>query len=179
MTLAGLKAVPGTRTLLDNGRYVAIDIGGVARTLSSVAGQQVSEFVADMPVTQTQTACGGAPTVVVERIGQVRSPDTTAPTDIAVSRDVEVAGWAVTPESERQGADVEVAVDSTPFAAAFGFDRPDVAAYLRAPAAQPSGFRAMIPAGALPPGQHKLTLRVQSRTRPCFYESQSIPIVVD
>jgi len=178
-TLATLKAVPGTRTLLDNGRYVAIDIGGVARTLSSVAGQPVSEFVADMPVTQTQTACGGAPTVVVERIGQVTSPDTTAPTDIAVSRDVEVAGWAVTPESERQGADVEVAVDSTPFAAAFGFDRPDVAAYLRAPAAQPSGFRAMIPAEALPPGQHKLTLRVQSRTRPCFYESQSIPIVVD
>ena len=38
LTLAGLKAVPGTRTLLDNGRYVAIDIGGVARTLSQRGG---------------------------------------------------------------------------------------------------------------------------------------------
>ena len=69
MTLAGLKAVPGTRTLLDNGRYVAIDIGYVAHTLTSVAGQQVAEFVADKPVTQTQTGCRGAPTIAVERIG--------------------------------------------------------------------------------------------------------------
>jgi hypothetical protein len=179
LTLAGLKAVPGTRTLLDNGRYVAIDIGGVARTLTSVAGQQVAEFVADKPVTQTQTACGGAPTIAFERIGEVRSPNTAQPIELRTFRDVEVAGWAVTPESERQGADMEVAVDGTPFAAAYGFDRPDVAEYLRVPAAQPSGFRAMIPAQALPPGRHQLTLRVQSKTRPCFYESLNIPLVVD
>ena len=109
----------------------------------------------------------------------MRSPNTAEPTEVPLLRDVEVAGWAVTPESERQGADMEVAVDGTPFAAAYGFDRPDVAEYLQVPAAQPSGFRALIPAQALPPGQHQLTLRVQSRTRPCFYESQRIPIVVD
>jgi phosphoglycerol transferase len=178
-TLAGLKAVAGTRTLLDNGQYVAVDIADVARTLTSVAGQTVADFVADKPVTQMQMSCGGAPTVGVERIGQVRLPNISEPTEIALSRDAEVAGWAVTPESERQGADVEVVVDNIPFAAAYGFDRPDVAASFQVPAAQPSGFRAMIPAYTLRPGQHQLTLRVQSRMRPCFYESQGIPLVVD
>ena len=84
LTLAELKAVPGTRTLLDNGRYVAIDIGGVARTLTSVAGQQVAEFLADKPVTHRQTACGGAPTIAFDRIGEVTSPNTAEPTELSI-----------------------------------------------------------------------------------------------
>ena len=176
--LAALKAVSGVTFLLEGERYVAIDITAVAAPLTAVAGQPIDEFVADRPATSRLAACGGAPTFAMDRIGRQTSPPLAGPIDVDGSRDLAVAGWAVTPEGNAHGSDVEIAIDGAPFAAAYGFDRPDVAAYLKAPGAQRSGFRAFVPAASLTPGAHRLTLRVQTRTQACFYETQAIPFVV-
>jgi hypothetical protein len=176
--LTALKADPGTKFLLEGDRYVAIDITNVAKTLTTVAGQSLGDFLADSPITAELAACEGAPTFSLDRIGGVVSPPMAGPIDVIRSRDLSVAGWAVTPEEHTPGSDLELALDGVAFAAAYGFDRPDVAAYLKAPESQPSGFRALIPSASLTPGSHRLSLRVQSRTRACFYESQAIPIIV-
>jgi len=172
-----LKSIPGVRILAESERYAAIDISGIARP-ATVAGKLVQEYRSDAPTTPSLAPCAGAPIFSVDRIGKATAPFGAAPIEVSRSNDLAVSGWAVTPEGNKAGGDVELALDTTAFATAYGFERPDVAAYFKTPESDPSGFRARIPSSELKPGSHALSVRVLSRSGACFFQSPGVSIVV-
>jgi phosphoglycerol transferase len=173
-----LASVAGTRMILQNERYAALEIGpGVAPVPPH--RQPLEEFLQDRPITPSLPACGEAPVVCFDQVGGVGPSCAPAAEPIAVprSRSLSVSGWAVAPGSDA-GLDVEVAVDATAYPAFYGFERTDVAEHFKSPAAKPSGFRTVIPAGKLAAGSRKLTVRLVARDRDCYFEGWKVELDV-
>jgi hypothetical protein len=71
---------------------------------------------------------------------------------------------------------VEIVVDGQPFPALYGMDRPDVVDYLKQPAYMESGYLAEVPAEAISPGAHRISIRVVNGDRACYYTGPDIAL---
>jgi hypothetical protein len=172
-----LLSTPGVRLLVEDERYAAVEMGGLA-PLTTAFGQPIHEFLRDEPITPTLAACPATARVGFERIGKTVLPAPPGPVEVPLARDLAVAGWVVTPETNEAGYDVELAIDNDVYATFYGFERPDVVAYLRTPASGPSEFRVVIPAARLRAGSHTLAVRVLQRSQPCFFEGPPMQVNV-
>ena len=84
-----------------------------------------------------------------------------------------VAGWAVDAPAHRPAKEVYIDVDGRLFPVSYGVSRPDVAAALKEPAYERSGFRGQITAG---PGNHKVFLRVVNAAGTGYYTGPSFSL---
>jgi hypothetical protein len=173
---AAIAGVPDVATLLDGDRYVAYDISRVA-TPAWLTGEKRRELRTDAPVTPGLSACQGAPLLSLDKVGRAVAPSGST-VEVSRSADVGISGWAVAPANAPSGADVEIEIDGLVRPALYGFDRPDVAAYLNRPDAQASGFRLTVPADVLPPGSHPVTLRLLASDAQCYYQAQVVTLHV-
>lgn len=90
-----------------------------------------------------------------------------APVDVPRGAALAVSGWALDPETRRAPQRVLYRVDGGPWREARShLPRPDVAAAFALPDAGDAGFAAEVPTGALPPGEHRLTLATQAAGPP-------------
>lgn len=93
--------------------------------------------------------------------GQPFAIATPHPITVTAGVPVILEGWAVDTDANRPAAGVVASVDGeTVIAAQYGIDRADVAQFFNVPAFRPSGYRLTIPPGALPVGQHLVSVRV-------------------
>jgi hypothetical protein len=65
------------------------------------------------------------------------------------------------------------------FPGEYGLNREDVAKYFQRPAYRDTGFVASLPGDALTKGEHALSVRVVASDAKCYYESRSMPMIVD
>ncbi len=163
--------------IIQNERFAAIELAAVT-PLELVNGQPLRDFLLDLPATPALRPCAEAPLMSFDRIGADRAPVAPGPVPVARSRDLPISGWAVTPITNLAGSDVEMTLGTDVYPVYYGFERPDVAAYLKDPGATPSGFRAVIPSGRLKTGTQTLRMRVVSRDHACFFESAPVSLVV-
>ncbi len=134
------------------------------------------------------------PTVPVDTLG--KAPGTTSfsldslndtslagspPMPIAVMSGAAVTlrGWAVDVPNGAAAGGVIVSVDAVNYQAAYGADRPDVAALLGKPAYRPSGFSITFPAKMLTPGGHTITIKILTNDRKAYYQpDQTVTIAL-
>jgi len=96
---------------------------------------------------------------------------------MTAGQDLAMGGWAVDVRAAKAAAGVSATVDGTQsFAGAYGIARSDVGTVLKNPAFAPSGFTILIPAAALTPGKHRISLDILSANRSGYYR---IPDKVD
>jgi hypothetical protein len=73
---------------------------------------------------------------------------------------------------------VDLVVNGLTLPAFYGFQRADVAAYLKSPAFLDSGFVADVSTIDLGPGRHSLQVRAISSTGGCYYPGREIVLVI-
>jgi hypothetical protein len=174
---AALQAVAGSRVLADSERYLAIDIRSVPQS-PTLSAQRIMDLRSDAVTTPRLTSCQGAPILSFDHVGPQALLVPGATVTVSRSNALAIAGWAVMPVGNRAGVDVEVAINGIAYPAAYGFERPDVAAYFKTPESLPSGFRAVIPKTSLSVGAHQLAIRVIAPADACFYQSPPITVLV-
>lgn len=82
-----------------------------------------------------------------------------------------MSGWAVDSQAGTRASGVYLSVDGTmDIPITYGNNRPDVAAVLGNPAYVASGFYTIIPAGTLPVGAHRLTIKIMDHAGESYYE---------
>jgi hypothetical protein len=92
------------------------------------------------------------------------------PLPITTDQPLEVKGWAVDALTGRPARGGFLAVDDKwYFPVRFGVLRPELPVGLENVHFASSGYEAIIPAGALPPGRHVLTLRVVTQDGRSYY----------
>ena len=101
------------------------------------------------------------------------------PARISRERPLTVAGWAIDREAGQATAGVELVVGDRGFETRYGLPRPDVAEYFKQPGLVDSGFRGMLPAGTLPPGEYTLRLRLRLSDGEHFLETPGYPVIVE
>ena len=65
------------------------------------------------------------------------------------------------------------------FPTTYGTHRNDVAQYFRQPSYRDTGFTATIPANAISPGEHWLSIRVVTADSRCYFQSPGFRVTVD
>ncbi|MDA1200931.1 MAG: hypothetical protein O3C39_04535 [Planctomycetota bacterium] len=115
----------------------------------------------------------------LESINDQSFPLGKPPPRIAREAPLTVAGWAVDREAGRPAAGVELVVGDRGFEVRYGLPRPDVAEYFKQPGLADSGFRGILPAGTLPPGEHTLRLRLRMCAGEHFLETPGYPVIVE
>ncbi len=107
---------------------------------------------------------------------------TPPPMPIRIKGDapITLTGWAVDDTAGNVAGGVFASVDDAmAFPADYGIDRPDVAAALKNPVAQKSGFSVTIPPNALAIGRHTLTIKIVTTDRKSYYApAQKIDIEI-
>jgi phosphoglycerol transferase len=174
--LAGLREGLRGRgaVIAETDRYIAFDIRSFAGTAAApVPRLQTQLAVASASIGQ----CGGPPVANIDQIGIARAPLLTSPS-VRGSRGFKVIGWAVDLASESTAAAVDLVVDQTAFPTFYGSDQPNVVEYLQRPAYFASGFTGVVPARAVAPGTHAISVRVVSADGRCYYQSGAIKVVV-
>ncbi len=173
--IAGLRRSVGDgRVIVSTDRFVVVDI----RALSGRA-PAASASREPLALTLSMTPCPPPPSLApmvsvgdqVDQIGESRAPWTAGGAQIRRSRDSKVSGWAVDGPKRAPAAGVDVVVDRMVFPATYGTHRDDVAQYFRQPNYRDTGFTATIPANAIPPGEHFLSIRVVTADGRCYFQS--------
>ena len=68
-------------------------------------------------------------------------------------------------------AGVDIVIDRVVYPTTYGTHRNDVAEYFRRPNYRDTGFAAVIPANAIPLGEHWLSIRVVTADGRCYFQS--------
>jgi phosphoglycerol transferase len=179
--IAGLRSsVADDRVIVNTDRFLAVDIRGRAADRSAAAATS-SQPVA---MTLSMAACPPTPSLApmvsvadqVDQIGESRPPFGTGPARIRRSQDSKVSGWAVDGPRRAPAAAVDVVIDRIAFPTTYGIHRNDVAEYFKRPNYRDTGFAAVIPANAIPRGEHWLSIRVVTADGGCYYESPGVRV---
>jgi hypothetical protein len=102
------------------------------------------------------------------------------PITVASGQPVTLSGWAVDTTAGGAAGGALFALDeTTTFQATYGLDRPDVAAALKSATYEKSGFVATLPASALTPGLHAITIKIITADGRSYYApSDAVTIIV-
>jgi phosphoglycerol transferase len=175
--VAALTPASGTSPVLAEAPgYVALDLERVDASADGIA--RLPRFDGTFgPMSDGLPSCGAPATALIDHIGPVKAPPSGP---ITVERDstYAVRGWAIDDVRHALAGDVDVVVDGQPRAAYYGVNRPDVAARAGVPAYRDSGVLTRLPAALLPPGPHRLALRVVSADRACVSETTTLTVIV-
>jgi hypothetical protein len=120
----------------------------------------------------------GKPLYNLEMIGNVIDPFPKQPVVVSASEVLSVVGWAVDGASKNAAAGVEVVVDGRPYRAEAKLDRPDVAAFYKAPEYRRAGFRFSAPASAFGAGKHVLSIRTIANDGKAYFEGLDLTLEI-
>lgn len=101
------------------------------------------------------------------------------PVHISQSQNIGIHGWAVDQASAALPGGVDIVIDGKPWQASLGAKRTDVANALNNPAVTNSGFDFHMLAGAIPRGEHTVTVRVISQDKSSYYETGPFTLIID
>lgn len=115
----------------------------------------------------------------IDNIGPVSNPGAGQPVHVSSSQDLLVSGWAIDEPNKALASNVDVVIDGISYAARYGVQRQDVAAFFKEPAYEKSGFQFSILAGQLTKGSHKCFIRVVASDGKSYVASPEITLVVE
>lgn len=95
------------------------------------------------------------------------------PVKTSANKEITLTGWAYDGAVNRPASNVVVLFDDNEFAADYGSERKDVAKGFKDQALVPTGYTATIPATAVTPGEHSLTLAVVAADGKGYYKSNT------
>jgi hypothetical protein len=123
----------------------------------------------------------GMPKFNIDKIQDIVGPYDHASTPIEVLRggDLVLNGWAIDKASATLATAVDLAIDGTPYEAAYGSARPDVAQVLKVPGYLRSGFTFRFPGSRIASGSHRLTVRIVSADGKRYFEGPALTLVVN
>jgi hypothetical protein len=151
---------------------VLVSCGGTkSETTSAPAG-------APGAVTQTMTRSTTAPHFYIDQLGTASGPTTDKEIPVPSTGPLLAAGWAVDANSGLVSG-VEIAIDQKPFPALYGVDRPDVAAGLKNPLYNKSGFLLNLPASQFSNGVHTITVRIIDKDRRGYFETPAYHVHIE
>jgi hypothetical protein len=156
--------------------YVALDVALVAASADDVAHLPVWTPTFD-PASAGLPPCAEALTAHIDSVGPLKAP-ASGPLTVERASTYVVRGWAVDDAHRALAGDVDLAVDQHLRATFYGVNRPDIAQRASEPAYRYSGVLAAVPARDLPPGPHRLDLRVVSADRGCASDIARLTVIV-
>ncbi|MCX6267453.1 MAG: hypothetical protein NTW16_08870 [Bacteroidetes bacterium] len=98
-------------------------------------------------------------------VGKARQPI------VAAEPTIRLSGWAVDRPGNNVAKAVSLEIDGKSFKAFYGFDRKDVARYLKSEIYRNSGWKAEIPASSIGKGEHKLLLKILANNKMVYYST--------
>ncbi len=110
----------------------------------------------------------------LDRIGAAADPLNRRPATTTASAATPVDGFGFDPVAMAPGKGVDVLVDGRAYGTRYGAARQDVASYFKTPALAAVGFSALLPAEAMAPGPHTVSIRVVAADGKGFFESPQI-----
>ena len=113
----------------------------------------------------------------LEYIGAVVDPAGKQPVRVELGNELLVAGWAVDAPSRAMAGGVEIVIDGTPYTAAYGLPRGDVAEHFKVPAYSNAGFSFRTAATNFGAGRHQIAVRILTNDKRSYYEG--LPVAVD
>jgi hypothetical protein len=167
---------PSDAVIAESERYVALDLNRVRKT--DMAGDRLPRVGATpTPSTAGRRACDGTTQFNLEWVGVFSGPFARQPLRVPYSGEFFVAGWAVDDPHHATAGDVDVVVGDTAYPAFYGLDRPDVAQHFGVPAYVGSGFVLRLTGETVGRQVSRLSLRILSADRSCYYQTPSIQVV--
>jgi hypothetical protein len=120
----------------------------------------------------------GAPSSYIDRVDTIGRSASGA---LKVGRQwpLHITGWAVDSPYGKPAGGVYIDIDGEAFQAGYGISRPDVAAALRNPQYDASGFDAEIFIGKIAPGTHSLVVLVLNADKSGYYRGRAIEISIE
>ncbi len=167
------RSVGDDRVIVSTDRFVAVDVRAVAgQAAAPNSGEPVALTLSIPPCPPTASL---APVVSVtdqvDQIGENRAPWGAGAAQVRRSQNAKVSGWAIDAPRRSPAAGVDVVIDRMVFPTTYGTHRNDVAQYFRQPSYRDTGFTATIPANAILPGEHWLSIRVVVADGRCYFQS--------
>jgi len=114
----------------------------------------------------------------LDTIGRAVDPANRQPAVIPAGEPIALSGFGLDEVAKRPAKGVDVVIDGTAYGSTYGAPRPDVAAYFKSPALAAVGFKAQLPAGLVPVGDHQAAVRVIAADGKGYFESPPIPFTV-
>jgi hypothetical protein len=159
-----------------------LSCGDRGKPAEAVSSSAVASAPAQLPPSNGASAglqkLDAAPQYNIEAMGKITSPllikDLTLPSVVSL----DVLGWAVDPVNKTTGASVDVVIDGNPYATTYNIERVDVSAALKNPRYKDSGFATSFGVGKIPPGKHRVAVRVVTKDHKSFLESPSTEFTV-
>jgi len=165
-----------TPVLAEAPGYVALDVSLVAASADEVA-QLPAWTPAFDPASAGLPPCAAPLTAHIDSVGPLKAP-ASGPLTVERASTYIVRGWAVDDAHRDLAGDVDLAIDDRLRATFYGVNRPDVASRASMPVYRYSGVFATVPARDLPPGLHRLDLRVVSSDRRCASTVARLTVIV-
>ena len=123
-------------------------------------------------------SCDGATAQCwIDQIGSIISPATNSPVEVKRDQATVISGWAIDEQHQAPAASVEIAVDDHPYRTLYGGERPDVAAHFGDEVYRNTGFRVKLPAGAVAPGEHVVSLRVLAHDGNSYIQGTTVVVI--
>ena len=119
-----------------------------------------------------------APRYYVDQIGALPNPVVERAVEVAASATLNINGWAADPDARMPLPAIDIVIDSVPYAATYGMERPDVASYLKRPDLTKSGFLFVVPASQLSPGAHTISLRIVCPDNKSYFEAPPYQVMI-
>ena len=110
----------------------------------------------------------------LDRIGAAADPLNRRPATTPAGAATRVDGFGFDPVAMAPGKGADVLVDGRAYGTRYGAARQDVAAYFKTPGLAAVGFSTLLPAEALTPGPHTVSIRVVAADGKGFFESPQI-----
>lgn len=89
-----------------------------------------------------------------------------------------LSGWALDREQRRPAVAVDIVIDGISYRGTYGIERPELAHYFKDSLFANAGFELAIPAGAIAPGAHQLTIRIWQPGGKAYLETPSLKFFI-
>jgi hypothetical protein len=129
-------------------------------------------------ITQNMVRLADAPPFYVDQVGMASNPKGDTEIPLPSASPLAVSGWAADPTGGLASG-IEIAIDQKPYPATYGLERPDVAAALKNPACERSGFKFTIPASQFSIGVHTVAVRIINKDRRGYFETPALHVLVE
>lgn len=114
----------------------------------------------------------------VDEVADTKNPSERSSVPVSGTGEFKVAGWAVDAPAQSVAGGVDIIIDNTPIAAAYGIARQDVADASKTPSYRDSGFQFSMPSSRLRKGTHTFAVRIVSSDRKSYYEVSPLSLTV-
>jgi alginate O-acetyltransferase complex protein AlgJ len=151
----------------------------VQRQIRGTAEHQVAAGPPPPGISQLLKRSDQKSASALDLINSVSGPAGVSSIHLPANKEIGFAGWAIDEPNKTPAGGVDIVIDQVAYAAAYGLDRPDVAAHFKSQTFRSCGYTLSLPPYTLLKGPHVVTVRTISNDRKSYYVDQSLKVTID